>query len=72
MPKPDELPEEVDRRLGEIETAIDALEERPIVVRSRRDRACRGVRQHRAAAGVCGSSAGYVRPEDERAIEPAA
>ena len=41
----DELPDEVGRRLGEIETALAAFEERPAV--SYRDRARRCVRQHR-------------------------
>jgi ParB family chromosome partitioning protein len=38
----DELPEEVDQRLGEIETALEALEERPV----KYDRACRRIRQY--------------------------
>jgi hypothetical protein len=62
----DELPEDVDQRLGEIETALAVLDERPVKYDP----------QEMARAGVfvsiCGTGAlrverGYVRPEDEAA-----
>jgi len=66
----DEIPEEVDQRLGEIETAIAAIEERPVSYDP--------VEIARAGAFVSidGSARlrverGYVRPEDEVSlIEP--
>ena len=48
----DELPDEVDQRLGEIETAMAALEDRPVQLRSGRDRPCRRLRQHRQRGRV--------------------
>jgi ParB family chromosome partitioning protein len=63
----DELPEEVDQRLGEIETALAVLDERPL----------KYVADEIARAGafvsIDGSGAlrierGYVRPEDEPAL----
>ncbi|MEM8992203.1 MAG: ParB N-terminal domain-containing protein [Pseudomonadota bacterium] len=60
----DELPEEIDERLGEIETAMEALQNRPI----------RFEAEHYAIAGAFVSidssgglrvERGYVRPEDE-------
>jgi ParB family chromosome partitioning protein len=63
----DELPEEVDQRLGEIETALAALDERPITYDP--DEVARAG----AFVSVDGSGAlrierGYVRPEDEPAV----
>jgi ParB family chromosome partitioning protein len=64
----DELPDEIDARLGEIEQALDAFEQRPTIY----DPA------HIAVAGVFISldadgsllvDRGYVRPEDERPVE---
>ena len=43
----DELPDEVDQRLGEIETALAAFEERAHDLRSLRNRACRRFHQPR-------------------------
>ena len=43
----DELPDEVDQRLGEIEAALVAFEDRPMHLRSGRDRPRRRLRQHR-------------------------
>ena len=43
----DELPEEVDQRLSELETALEEFEVRPGRLRSRRDCARWGLRQHR-------------------------
>ena len=64
----DELPEEVDQRLGEIETALAALDERPVKYDPERDRA-----RWRVFVSIDGSGAlrverGYVRPEDEPAV----
>jgi len=64
----DELPEEVDARLGEIETAIAAFDERPIVFEPEE------VVRAGAFVSIDGSGAlrvdrGYVRPEDELPIE---
>jgi ParB family transcriptional regulator, chromosome partitioning protein len=64
----DEVPEEVDKRLGEIETALDAVDRRPVlydaaeVVRA-------GVFVSIGSSGTLHIERGYVRPEDE---EPAA
>jgi len=68
----DEIPEEVDQRLGEIETAIAAIEERPVSYDP--------VEIARAGAFVSidGSGGlrverGYIRPEDEASLtEPEA
>jgi ParB family chromosome partitioning protein len=69
----DELPEEVDQRLGEIETALAALDERP--VRYDPDEIGRaGVFVSIDGSGVLRVERGYVRPEDEPALpqtEPA-
>jgi ParB family chromosome partitioning protein len=60
----DELPEEVDRRLGEVEAALEAFENRP-VVHDPED-----IRRAGAFVSIDGSGKlrverGYVRPEDE-------
>ena len=47
MKDADELPDDVDARLGEIETALAAFDNRPLRLRSCRDRARRRVCQHR-------------------------
>ncbi|WP_276947310.1 ParB/RepB/Spo0J family partition protein [Haematobacter massiliensis] len=66
----DELPDEIDARLGEIEQALDAFERRPMIFDP----------DHMARAGVFVSidadgtllvERGYVRPEDEAPAEPA-
>jgi ParB family chromosome partitioning protein len=66
----DEIPEEVDRRLGEIETALEAFEQRPILYD--------GTQVTRAgafvsidSAGVLRVERGYVRPEDEAPVAAA-
>jgi ParB family transcriptional regulator, chromosome partitioning protein len=63
----DEIPEEVDRRLGEIETALEAFEQRPILYD--------GTQVTRAGAfvsidtsGALRVERGYVRPEDEAPV----
>jgi len=63
----DELPEEVDQRLGEIETALAALEDRPAKYDPE------GIARAGAFISIDGSGAlrverGYVRPEDETAV----
>jgi ParB family chromosome partitioning protein len=64
----DELPEEVDARLGEIEAAIEALDNRP--VRYDPDEvAIAGVFVSIDADGSLSVDRGYVRPEHERPVE---
>jgi ParB family chromosome partitioning protein len=63
----DELPEEVDQRLGEIETALAALDERP--VKYDPDEIARaGAFVSIDASGELRVERGYVRPEDEPAV----
>ncbi|MBI1246129.1 MAG: DNA-binding protein [Alphaproteobacteria bacterium] len=65
----DELPDEIDQRLGEIEAAIEALDNRPV----RYDPAemgIAGVFVSIAADGSLSIDRGYVRPEDEPPEEP--
>ena len=66
----DDLPEEVDHRLGEIETAVTAISDRPTLF----DAA--DVMRAGAFVSIDGSGnlrieRGYVRPEDEAPEEPA-
>jgi ParB family chromosome partitioning protein len=64
----EEFPEEIDSRLGEIETAMEALQERP--VRFEPDEiAMAGVFVSIGHDGRLRAERGYVRPEDEPAIE---
>jgi ParB family chromosome partitioning protein len=60
----DELPEEVDQRLGEIETTLLSLEERPMIYQSS-EMARAGVFVSIDAEGQLRLERGYVRPEDE-------
>jgi len=60
----DELPEEVDQRLGEIETAIAALEERPMIF-DPVEIARAGVFVSIGGDGDLRIERGYVRSEDE-------
>ncbi|MEM9813541.1 MAG: ParB/RepB/Spo0J family partition protein [Pseudomonadota bacterium] len=60
----DELPEEVDARLGEIETAMEALQNRPIRFEPE-DFAIAGAFVSIDSAGGLRVERGYVRPEDE-------
>ena len=63
----DELPEEVDRRLGEIETALAALDDRP--VRYDPEQIARaGAVVSIDGSGTLRVERGYVRPEDEPAV----
>lgn len=63
----DELPEEVDQRLGEIEAALLAFEERPMIY-DPADIACAGVFISIDSDGRLSVDRGYVRPEDEQAV----
>ncbi len=60
----DELPDEVDGRLGEIETALAAFEDRPVNYDSA-DIARAGVFVSIDSDGSLSVDRGYVRPEDE-------
>jgi ParB family chromosome partitioning protein len=64
----EEIPEEVDARLGEIETALTAFEQRPVVYDAS-EVARAGVFVSIDTSGALHVERGYVRPEDE---EPAA
>jgi len=64
----DELPEEVDARLGEIEMAMEALQDRPIRFEAD-DLAIAGVFVSIDGSGRLRVERGYVRPEDEPALE---
>lgn len=63
-----EVPEEIDRRLGEIETALEAFEERPVVYEVN-DVARAGAFVSIDSAGVLRVERGYVRLEDEASVK---
>jgi len=66
----DEIPEDVDQRLGEIETALTAFDERPVVYEP--DEIARaGAFVSIDGAGVLHVERGYVQPEDESEAEGA-
>lgn len=66
----DEIPEDVDQRLGEIETALTAFDERPVVYEP--DEVARaGAFVSIDSAGVLHVERGYVQPEDESEAEGA-
>jgi ParB family chromosome partitioning protein len=60
----DELPDDVDARLGEIETALAAFEDRPVSY-DPAEIACAGVFISIDSDGGLSVARGYVRPEDE-------
>jgi ParB family chromosome partitioning protein len=60
----EELPEEIDRRMGEIEAALEAVHERPAVYGAD-DLARAGAFVSIDGAGKLRVERGYVRPEDE-------
>ena len=60
----EEFPEEVDRRLGEIETVLEAFEQRPVLYDAA-EVARAGAFVSIDSAGVLRIERGYVRPEDE-------
>ncbi|MEM7397307.1 MAG: ParB/RepB/Spo0J family partition protein [Pseudomonadota bacterium] len=64
----DELPEDVDARLGEIETAMEALQNRPIRFEAE-DYAIAGAFVSIDSSGGLRVERGYVRPEDEPVVE---
>ena len=67
----DELPDEVDTRLGEIEQALEAFERRPMTFDP--DQTVKaGVFVSIDADGTVLVERGYVRPEDEAPVEPEA
>ena len=64
----DEIPEEIDRRLGEIETALAAFDERPVIYEP--DEIARaGAFVSIDSAGVLHVERGYVQHEDEFPVE---
>lgn len=67
----DELPGEVDERLSELETALEAFETRPVVF-DPAEVARAGAFVSIAHDGRLSVERGYVRPEDELPIEPEA
>ncbi|WP_334150979.1 ParB/RepB/Spo0J family partition protein [Hyphomicrobium sp.] len=64
----DEIPDEVDQRLGEIETALAAFDERPVVYEAE-EVARAGAFVSIDSAGVLHVERGYVQPEDELPVE---
>ena len=66
---PDDLPDDVDQRLGEIETALDTYHNRPIEFEPA-EVARAGVFVTIDAQGVLRVERGFVRPEDEVPIAP--
>ena len=67
----DELPDEVDQRLGEIETAMAAFEDRPVRY-DPAEIARAGVFVSIDSEGALRVERGFVRPEDEAPVEPVA
>ena len=65
----DELPDEVDQRLGEIETAIAAFENRPVRY-DPAEIARAGIFVSIDNEGALHIERGFVRPEDEAPVEP--
>ena len=65
----DELPEEIDRRLAEIEAALAAMDERPTRFDAE-DMARAGAFVSIDGSGRLRVERGYVRPEDEAPVEP--
>ncbi|KQX34008.1 DNA-binding protein [Devosia sp. Root436] len=67
----DELPDAVDERLGELETALEAFVERPLSFDAE-EIARAGAFISIAGNGCLRVDRGYVRPEDEASVEPEA
>ena len=65
----EEFPDEVDQRLGEIETALAAFDERPVIY-DPAEIARAGVFVSIDTDGGLRIERGYVRPEDEAPVEP--
>ena len=66
---PDDLPEDIDQRIGEIETALETFENRPVVF-DEAEVARAGAFVSIAPDGSLRIERGYVRPEDELQVEP--
>ena len=66
----DEYPEEIDTRFGELEAAMEALEQRPLIFDAT-EVALAGVFVTLDRDGCLAVYRGYVRPEDERRDESA-
>ena len=66
----EELPEEADKRLGELEAAIEAIEERPFQYPPE-EIARAGVFVSLDQSGALRIERGFVRPEDEAPVEDA-
>jgi len=64
----EELPEEVDQRLGEIEVAMEAFDNRPLRY-DPAEIAISGVFVSIDGDGSLAINRGYVRPDDERAVD---
>ncbi|RVT81624.1 ParB/RepB/Spo0J family partition protein [Rhodobacteraceae bacterium CCMM004] len=64
----DALPEDIDARLGEIETAMEALQNRPVRFAAE-DYAIAGAFVSIDSSGGLRVERGYVRPEDEPVVE---
>lgn len=64
----DELPEDIDQRMGELEEIIDAIEQRPAIF-DPADMAHGGVFVSIDVNGAQKVERGYVRPEDEAQVE---
>ncbi|MFG1287892.1 ParB/RepB/Spo0J family partition protein [Xanthobacter versatilis] len=67
----DKLPDDIDARLGELETELEAWEDRPLAF-DRSDMARAGTFVSIAHDGSLRVERGYVRPEDEMPAEPEA
>jgi ParB family chromosome partitioning protein len=67
----DELPEEVDQRLSEIETALEAFDKRPMIY-DPAEVARAGIFVSIDSDGAVRIERGYVRPEDEPPVQPVA
>ena len=65
----DEIPEEVDQRLSEIETALAAFDERPVIY-DPAEIARAGTFVSIDGSGALRIERGYVRPEDEPPVAP--
>jgi ParB family chromosome partitioning protein len=65
----EEIPEEIDKRLGEIETALEAFERRPILYDAAEVTRA-GAFVSIDTSGVLRVERGYVRPEDEAPVNP--
>jgi ParB family chromosome partitioning protein len=66
----DELPDAIDQRLGEIETAMAAFEDRPVSY-DLAEIARAGIFVSIDGEGALRIDRGFVRPEDEAPVEPA-